>query len=316
MYYTIIRTITSLSLLAAVLTFSCATAADNMRPVITPKTPHMHFKDYKSFIPKLHLLQANQVNELPYIVGIEEDTLMATPGDLIYVRGLNSYRGRKYDIIRPDDRYYDHDTGELLGISGVHIGTATTLGGDDPKTMRVESIQVEVRRGDLLLPARKSALAKGLKHPKGPRHRVAGHVIDTIHGVIRASHYEVVVIDRGSRDGLKPGDILAVNSPSRQAVDQYTKHPPLPTSGDPISAQVVYTPHEEFLESYEGQKGNMGGIVVDTAVEVTRLPQESIGHVLVFQTHERVSFAMITNASRAISVGHIVTNPIVRPPRH
>ncbi|OOZ42823.1 hypothetical protein [Solemya elarraichensis gill symbiont] len=311
MHHDIIRTITSLSLLAAVLTFSCATAADSgasMRPVTTPKTPHMHFNQLKAFVPKLHLLQEDQIEELPYIVGIEEDTLMATTGDLIYVRGLNSYRGRKYDIIRPDDSYHDHDTGELLGISGTHIGTAVNLGGDDPKTMRIESIQVEARRGDLLIPARKPAHAKGVGHPKAPKLRVAGHVIDTINGVIRASHYEVVVIDRGSRDGLKPGDILAVNSSSRQVVDQYAKPPPLPTSGDPISPQVIYTPHNEFLESYEGQQGNMGGINVDTAVEVVSLPQESIGHVLVFQTHERVSFAMITNASRSILVGNLVTN--------
>jgi hypothetical protein len=311
MHYNIIRTITSLSLLAAVLTLSCATAADSgdsLRPVTTPKIPHVHFNQFKAFVPRIHLLQEKQIAESPYIVGIEEDAMMASAGDMIYVRGLHSYRGAKFDIIRPARRYYDHDTSELLGIAGTYVGTAVNLGGNDPKTLKIESNQVEVRRGDLLAPAKESALAKGLGHPKASNARIAGHVIDIINGFFKAAHYEIVVIDRGSRDGLKPGDILAVNNNSRQIVDQWAKPKGVPTTGDPISPQVVYTPHNEFLETYEGQRGNMGGIVVDTAVEITRLPQESVGHILVFQTHERVSFAMVTNALRPIAVGYGVVN--------
>jgi hypothetical protein len=54
----------------------------------------------------------------------------------------------------------------------------------------------------------------------------------------------------------------------------------------------------------------LGRTVVDRETkETVKLPDESVGHLLVFRTFDRISYGLVMDASRPISVGDVVTNP-------
>lgn len=53
-----------------------------------------------------------------------------------------------------------------------------------------------------------------------------------------------------------------------------------------------------------------GRVVTDReAKEQLRLPDESVGHLLVFRVFDNISYGLVMDASQSISVGDIVTNP-------
>jgi hypothetical protein len=53
-----------------------------------------------------------------------------------------------------------------------------------------------------------------------------------------------------------------------------------------------------------------GRLVVDReSREEVRLPDESVGHLLIFRVFDKISYGLVMDASQAISVGDIVTNP-------
>ena len=288
--------------------YSPADASTENAPVVKSRAPHLHANQVKVFLSNSHLFQKEDIDDMAYIIGIQGDRLIADTGKLVYGRNLDGKKGKTYDIVRPGETYYDYETGTELGVSGRHVGTAVILGGEDPKTLRVKSNTQEIYKGDKLIPRGKNTLVRDLRHPRRARSKVAGHIIDIQDGVFDAGQYQIVAIDRGSNSGLKPGDILTVNRHARHVVDPWAAPKEIHT-GDPVSPQVVYTPHNEFIERHEGHKGNLGGIKVDTTVDITTLPEESAGHIMVYRTYDNVSYALVTDAVRSISIGFPVYNP-------
>lgn len=106
-------------------------------------------------------------------------------------------------------------------------------------------------------------------YPKAPDRPVEGSIIAVLGGVTQIGQYQVVVLDRGGADGLEPGDVMAID-----------------TLGETISDDVSPKRWDKV-----------------------KLPNEEAGHLMVFRTFPRVSFALVMDASRAIHVTDRVRNP-------
>jgi hypothetical protein len=53
-----------------------------------------------------------------------------------------------------------------------------------------------------------------------------------------------------------------------------------------------------------------GRSVVDRETRQSiRLPDEAVGHLLVFRSFDKISYGLVMQASHPISVGDVVTNP-------
>jgi hypothetical protein len=87
-------------------------------------------------------------------------------------------------------------------------------------------------------------------------------------GVTQIGQYDVVAINRGSGDGLKPGHVLEVFKRGRTVKDRYSE--------------------EE---------------------EMVTLPDEKAGAMIIFRTYPEMSFALIMEATRAMTVGDIARSP-------
>lgn len=106
-------------------------------------------------------------------------------------------------------------------------------------------------------------------YPKAPDEDVSGAIIDVLDGVSQIGQFNVVVLDRGAADGLTPGNVLQVDQRGATVPDQVT-----PDRRDSVT-----------------------------------LPDEEAGLVMVFRTFDRVSFALVMHATRAIHLLDKVHNP-------
>ena len=102
----------------------------------------------------------------------------------------------------------------------------------------------------------------------------AGEIPD---GVTVIGQYQVVAINRGSRDGLVAGNVLAIFQAGEVIRDQQ-KHGFLAGTNNLFQQKV-------------------------------RLPDERIGTYMVFKTFDRMSFGLIMEAKNIIRLGDFVENP-------
>lgn len=284
----------------------------------------------RAFLSRPYLLDDRAIENSGYIIGFREGTLIAGSGERAYARRLGSLeddfepsststwrlppgvtlppdtgelpqgfrfvegKPRKkirrptathFDIVRPGDLYKDHDTGEALGRVALYIGTAKLIRDGDPATLKITSTTMEVKQGDRLIPS----TAKKIKNkdlyfqPGVPSQQIDGHIIDVPGGVTNAGQYSVIAIDRGAADGLELGDVLLVNTSHRNIVDRFAPR----YSG----------------ESVDPENRNFWGEAIVT------LPEESAGKIIIFRVFHRVSFGIISKATRSIKSGFPVHSP-------
>jgi hypothetical protein len=184
------------------------------------------------------------------------------------VRGLESSKNQRFDILRQGGAYRDADTGEVLGYEGLYIGDARLQASGDPATLELVRTGQETLEGDRLVPAAEDTPLTTF-FPSAPDRSVRGSIIAVLGGVSQIGQYNVVVLDRGEQDGLAQGHVLTIDA-----------------RGETIKDDVSSNPWDKI-----------------------KLPDEQAGHLMVFRTFPRVSFALVMDATRAIHVRDRVHNP-------
>ena len=223
-----------------------------------------------SFTSRPNLLAAEQVKTAPYVVRGRDQRLISAAGSDIYVRRFeDSKAGGRYNIYHVGDELIDPDTGDVLGYQGMYAGQADLKQVGDPATLLVVDSARETTEGDILLP---NVIELNLDFiPRAPATAIDGTIISVSSGSQRTAvgQFDVVVINRGSSQGLAPGHVLAVWEAGEEVLDK---------SDNAVSRQV-------------------------------RLPEERIGLVIIFKTFDRLSYGLTMESSREIRTGDTVRNP-------
>jgi hypothetical protein len=158
------------------------------------------------------IVSQGELNDAAYIVSGSQGHLLSAPGDEIYGRGNFPAGEKAYGIYRPGEAYYDPVTKELLGYQAQDIGNATLLSDNEQEVTELEVTRVteEVRINDRLLPMREQILDASF-HPRAPDVLIEnGYMIAVPGGVTQIGTNDIVVLNKGGRDGLEVGQVLAV----------------------------------------------------------------------------------------------------------
>jgi LysM repeat protein len=170
------------------------------------------------FLTEAVIFNTDELNRAPRIVAAQEGFVAMSQGQLAYVLG-DVQRASGYRLFREPQPLYDIDTKELLGYEARYVGTAAFVrpgstfdeGGKPvvvPATVSIQSNRMEVNIGDRLapLPARDLA-AYAPHHPNAP---LSGRVLQIYGDALSAGQNQIVAINRGARDGVERGHVLAL----------------------------------------------------------------------------------------------------------
>ena len=149
------------------------------------------------------------LDNAPYIVAADGGRVLGANGERVHARGDLDPAQPSYGIFRRGKAYTDPETQELLGVNADDVGTARFVTAGDLTTLAVQRVTQEVRPGDRLLRAEPPAQRFYLKPPE-PARFVAGHIIDIPKGVTQIGVLDAVTLNKGRRDGLVEGQLLAV----------------------------------------------------------------------------------------------------------
>jgi hypothetical protein len=167
------------------------------------------YEQISSFLSKGLVLERGQIDRMPYIVGVRGDHMMAAAGNNIYVRGgAPAQPGTRYSVVHVGDQLRDPDDNNVVGYQGIYVGEGMLARGGDPATVALTDTNREALDGDRLLPETVDIPLNFF--PKAPDMPIDGRIISVVDGVSMIGQYQVLVMNRGARDGLAPGDILTV----------------------------------------------------------------------------------------------------------
>lgn len=227
--------------------------------------PAINLDAIEGFLVHNRVVNPVELDRAPYVVEGEDERLVLGAGDRLYARG-SLPDSATYNFVRKGPLYIDPETQEVLGQEATYIGLGRTLAqSDDIATLSVTETREEVQIGDRVLATEERRLASTF-FPSPPSEQIEGKIISVFSGVTQVGQYDVVVLNRGAREGLVVGNVLAIHRRGALARDRIAK-------------------------------------------ETIRLPSERAGVLMVFRTFEKLSYGLVLNTNRALSVGDEVLSP-------
>jgi len=179
------------------------------------------------FLSEAAVFDGNQLETAPRIVATQEGRVMVSRGETAYVRG-NLAGARDFRLFRELKPLVDPISREVLGYEGRYVGTAeyvssgttspNAAGAVVPDTFRVTSTRLEAGVGDRLSPVPQEELVSYVPHP--PSGAMEGRIVAVYGDGLRAGQNQVVSINRGTREGVERGHVLALWRAGAEAVDK------------------------------------------------------------------------------------------------
>ena len=246
---------------------------------LTEAVTSIPYEQIAAFLSKGLVLEKSQADQLPYILATRGDHMMASAGNEIYIRGGQpAANGTRFSVVHVGDELRDPDDNDLLGYQCIYVGEGLQSRGGDPATVALTDTNREALEGDRLIPETVDIPLNFF--PKGPDMNVEGRIISVVDGVSLIGQYQVVVLNRGARNGLAPGDVL-----------------------------TVFQAGETVRDRFEGRSFNSTGGGFMGGESVT-LPDEAAGTVMIFKVYDRIGYALVMEATSDIHVLDAVRNPI------
>ena len=251
--------------------------------------PHL----IEPFLAEPIIVDGGVLERAPRIVAAPDNRVLITRGDRIYARASDGAPmadratgpAEEFRVFRSAKPLRDPITKAVLGYEAEYLGKAQMVRGEGtetvksgrdegkatavPATLDVLSARSEMRVGDRLLPEPGRQLVSYT--PRAPQGPVDGGMVVSMYGdsVALAGQNQVVVINKGTADGMEAGHVLAIQKAGATIIDR----------------------------SQPGERTEV------------KLPNERNGLMMVFRPFERLSYALILETNEGVKVGDRVTSP-------
>jgi len=219
------------------------------------------------FLAQPLLVAETHLESAPRILRTEEGRVLVGMGESAYVIGLKPDNGVFWNVYRPGKVFVDPETKESLGQEAIYLGKAKVQKFGNPATILVTESRLEIYGGDRLIPVTEAPINAYVPH--APGNAVHGSILSIYSGVAEAGQNAVVTVNRGKRDGIEIGHVLAIYRRGASV-------PVVDAAGDKVSL---------------------------------KLPDERSGLLFVFRTFDKLSYALVVHSSRPIHILDTVQTP-------
>ncbi len=220
-----------------------------------------------SFLVHPRVVVAEQIANAPYVVGNYDGRLISAIGHQIYVRGQLNREQPQYAVFRKSKKLVDPQTKKTLGYEVQHVSDVKLMHLGDPSTLIVTSNNMETIAGDILLPTNDEGIVTSYQTRMPSLGDGEGRVVSLVNAIAQSGRDQVVVLNLGKNNQIKPGDVLAIESRGGTFIDTRGK----------------------------------GGY------EEVNYPDTRTGVVMVFKTFDEVSYALVMESTLPVRVNDGVT---------
>jgi len=235
------------------------------------------------FLSKDHIASLGELEHAPFIIGNNKADMVLQKYQTIYALG-DLDPAVSYGIYRASKPFVDRETEELLGVAVVYLGAAevTKLGIDEPHTLKITEGVREIKINDILLPVPQDKAYPAYFTPEPFELDKPGYIVASYAHRSYVSKYDVVLINKGIRDGVKAGHVFGISEPGVIVVNN--------------KKRLGYKKDASIYSSLlDGD-------------DMIPLPDERLGEVMIFRAYKKLSYGLIMRANELIEKGDIIHN--------
>ncbi|HYN53404.1 MAG TPA: LysM peptidoglycan-binding domain-containing protein [Methylotenera sp.] len=249
------------------------------------------------FLNQPLVIEKDQLATSPRIIAGQDNRVVLSPGTRIYINKIEEGDGINWFVYRPGGELVDPDTKEVLGTEATYLGDAAITKYGEPASADIVKAKEEIFARDRLVPT--NDIVETSFVPHAPDAEITGRIINIYGGVAEAGPESIVSISRGSADGIEVGHVLAINRYGRVIKD--------PES--PKGKETSFTSKLKGLFKKDSEKlaTKNGELILEPGM--VKLPDERIGLLMVFRVFDRVSYALVMQASQPINKLDSVNTP-------
>jgi hypothetical protein len=242
------------------------------QPLAAEAIPTIPPRAIEPFLTQPLIIEEGGLDKAPRIIATEENRVNVGAGNVAYVSGFGRSDALVWQVYRAGRPLVDPDNQRSLGVEAVFLGTARVRRNGEPATIEIVNSKKEISAGDRLIPAPPPSIPQYAPH--APSSAVSGRIIGLYDALATSmgGRDSIISINRGRRDGLEVGHVLAVYR------------------------NVVIYDQKDYLKSRDRSPA-------------IQLPPERYGLVFIFRTFNSVSYALVMESSRPMQGGDIVQNP-------
>ena len=236
--------------------------------------------------PFLHqplIIEKDQLVTSPRIIAAQDNRVVLSPDTRVYVKGINEGDALNWHIYRPGENLLDPMTKEVLGVEAHYLGDARLIKYGDPASADIVKAKEEIFAKDRLVAMSDEQTNNFVPH--APEAQMNGRIIKIYGGVAEGGPNSIVSLNLGAKDGAEIGHVLAINRYGR----------------------VIKDP--EYDKSADKNKGAQSADKQALAPGMVKLPDERIGLLMVFRVFDRVSYALVMQASQPVYALDSVNTP-------
>jgi LysM repeat protein len=189
--------------------------------------PSIDLNLIEPFLNEAVIFDTDALATSPRIVAAQEGRVMLSRGDTAYVRG-DLGGARNFRVFRNPRALVDPTTKEVLGYEAVYVGTAEFVRRGDgigatqttetiPDTFTLTSIRQEAMAGDRLSPVPSREFINYV--PRAPKSPITGQIVSVYGEALTAGQNQIVALNKGARDGLETGNVLALWRDGERVID-------------------------------------------------------------------------------------------------
>ncbi|HVY82943.1 MAG TPA: LysM domain-containing protein [Steroidobacteraceae bacterium] len=233
--------------------------------------PTIPYSSIAAFLSKPSVLTKEQIRNAPHVLAFREKHMVGGSGNEIYVKDLQAPVNSRFSVVHVGEPLVDPDNGDVVGYEGLYTASAAVVKADKISKAVLSDSARETLAGDKLIAVDNETPLNFVLSTPPPN--LEGRIIAVMDGTYLIGQYQVVVINRGARHGVVPGNVMAVDQ-----------------AGELVSERKT-------------------GYMTNPFAKKIQLPSERAGTMLVFKTFDRISYGLIVGASSEIHVADYVRNP-------
>jgi len=289
--------------------------------------PPIPLSALKQWLKNTRIVAEDDYKNAPHVVGIEENQLRGTAGQLVYLRGLSAQPGQKFALLRPSGRYYDmppeddgqprevyrQGTGRVFDKPDEREGRPAMLWRHGPNEFtlagNVRFLGYEMLDFGVVEVTRSGDVSSALIVYSDFEVRPGDFVLPiqdkpyddqyVPHPPARAPDNMRVIAFSDALNAVGPRQVIALSRGSEDGIDNGTTF-------------SIYHPGERVVDQTDYPDGSARKFFHPNDSKVT-LPPEFIGHVMVFRTFQRVSYGLVMDAVKPVHIGDFMHDPDKTP---
>lgn len=259
-------------------------------PIVTQEAgiPSIPLKAIKAMLSKGGVGDPSDLEKAPRILGSSDARVMFGTGDTVYASKGDGIT-ENWRVVRLGQALKNPDNPkEILAYEMQFLGDARTEKQGDPQVVRIKNAEKEILERDQLLPSWSGDVPQYIPH--APDKPVNAKVVASLGGPIYAGTFMTLVLDKGSRDGLEEGHVLALFRAGRSVADPKC-----------IRAEKI-----AFLAG--GGRGHAEDCKKNENDKAT-LPDTRVGVAFVYRVFNKVAYALVMKSTEPVTVGDGARNP-------